>query len=70
MEEEPTGWCSGVDSIRQALELDAQLVQCTDQIDQLFDATAQPIQFPDDECVPSADELERRPETLALSGRM
>ncbi len=51
MEEEPTRWCSSVDSIRQALELDAQLVQRADQIDQLFDATAQPIQFPDNECV-------------------
>ncbi len=37
VEEEPPGWCAGVDGVGEAPELDTVLVQIADQIDQLLD---------------------------------
>jgi len=47
VEEEPPGWCAGVDGVGEAPELDTVLVQIADQIDQLLDRPAQPVELPD-----------------------
>ncbi|CAM2171365.1 hypothetical protein PSAC2689_10520 [Paraburkholderia sacchari] len=48
MKEEPARRRSGIDGVGEASELNALLLQIADQINQLLDAVAQPIQFPYD----------------------
>ena len=47
MEEEASGWRRGVDGIRKALELHTLFVKLAYQVDQMFYATAQPVELPD-----------------------
>src|SRR3546814_6968251 len=59
VEEEPPGWCAGVDGVGEAPELDTVLVQIADQIDQLLDRPAQPVELPDDQSIAFAQHFER-----------
>ena len=58
-----------IDVLLHALKPDPSSLQLPNTFDQIFQGSPQAIQLPDDERIPSADELERRLETLALSGR-
>jgi len=51
VEEEAARGGAGVDGICEALELNALLVKFADQVYEVLDAAAQPIQFPDDQRV-------------------
>ncbi len=51
MEEEPTRGGSGINGVGQAFELDTLLLELTDQIDQVLDASPKPVQLPDHERV-------------------
>ena len=53
VEEEPPGWCAGVDGVGEAPELDTVLVQLADQIDQLLDRPAQPVELQTTKVSPS-----------------
>ena len=64
MEEEPPGWCAGVDGVGEAPELDTVLVQIADQIDQLLDRPAQPVEL-NDQSIAFAQHFER----LGQAGR-
>lgn len=46
VEEEPTGYRSGVDGVGQALEVNALLLKVADEIDRMLDAAAETVQFP------------------------
>ena len=67
MEEESAGGCAGVDRIRQASELDSIRLQLADEIDELLDAPAQPVKFPNHKCVSRAKVLPSLSETEAFS---
>src|SRR5574337_1663656 len=69
MEEEAAGRRAGVDGVGQAVELDAMLVQLSDQIDQLLDAAAQAIQLPDHERVTLAQHFESLGQTWTVGAR-
>ena len=65
VEEEPPGWCAGVDGVGEAPELDTVLVQIADQIDQLLDRPAQPVELPDDQSIAKPGRSARVPLTLS-----
>src|SRR5574337_799276 len=58
VEEEAAGRRAGVDGVGEAPELDTVLVQIADQIDQLLDRPAQPVELPDDQGVALAHHFE------------
>ncbi len=51
MEEEPTRGGTCIDRVGETLELDTLLLELTDQIDQVLDASPKPVQLPDHERV-------------------
>ena len=65
MKEEAARWRTSVDCIGEALELDSLLVEFANQVNQVLDAPAQPVQLPNDERVAFAQRLQR----LENSGR-
>src|SRR5690554_246642 len=58
VEEEPARRRAGVDGVGETLELVALLVQLADQIDQLIDRPAQPLELPHDQGVALAQHFE------------
>jgi hypothetical protein len=66
MEEESSRCGAGVDGVGEALELHAVLVKFTNQVNEVLDAAAQPIQFPDDQRVTFAQGFLRFGETGPL----
>ncbi len=58
MEEEPPRWCCGVYGVGEAVEPDVIGVQFPDEVDELFDAAPEPVEFPDDDCVPVAGDFQ------------
>ena len=63
MEEEATRSGTGVDRIGQALELNAFLVKFSDQIYQVLNTPAKPVQLPDNKSVALAQGFLRLDET-------
>ena len=51
MEEEASGCGASIDRVGQALELNAFLVKFSDQIYQVLNTPAKPVQLPNDECI-------------------
>ena len=58
-----------VDVFLHAFKANSSSLQLPDALDQVFQGATQTIQFPDDGRVTGANELERRLEPFALSGR-
>ena len=67
MEEESAGSRSSVDGVGEALELHSLLLQLVDQIDQVLDAPAQTVKFPNHEGVAGTKSFHRLSEARALS---
>lgn len=57
--EEPAAWCPGVDGIGPALELDTFPVPLAAPIDQVLDATAMALRFPDGKSVARTQHFQR-----------
>lgn len=67
MEEEPTGRGSGVNGIGQPLELYSLFLKFTDEVDQVLDAAAKPIKFPNHKGVPRTEAFPRLGKAEAFS---
>jgi hypothetical protein len=66
MKEEAARWGARVDRVGEALELDSQLVKFSNQVNQIFDAPAQPVQLPNDERIAFAQRFQRFRELWAF----
>jgi hypothetical protein len=66
VEEETTGSRACVDGVGQTFELDALLLKLPDEVDQMFDAATEPVQFSDHKGVSSTESVTSLGETGAL----
>ncbi len=69
MKEQYAVRCGCIDVFLHASKTNSSSLQLPNAFDQVFQGAPESIQFPNDERVTSADELERRFDTVALSGR-
>ena len=67
MEEELAGRRSGVAGVGQTLELYSLLLKLADQIDQMLDAAAQPVEFPDHKRIAATKTFSRLYQPWAFS---
>jgi len=59
VEEEPTGRGSGIDLVSEGAEPEPGVLELVGERNQIFYASPQPVEFPDDEGVPVAEMFER-----------
>lgn len=67
MEKKPTGWGTRIDCICEALELDALIVQLANQINQVLDTAAKPIQLPNNERIVFTQQFQCLGQSRSLS---
>lgn len=68
MEDELSAGCGGVDAFGEAGELDLEFVQAVDQVDEVLDAAAEAVEFPDDDLVAGAQLVDHALELGAVRG--